>query len=88
MFMKYECGCVGLRVGNRIIKMRDCRDLSDAMFHYDEFLHEKSAVMLSEIEEGALVDEIRTLMADGYRFREVQTALGIFKKVSRYADND
>lgn len=79
MLMKYECGCVGLRVGKIVIKMRDCRDLGDVHFHVDNFLHQKSAVSLLADEEEELIKEVGEMLGYGYRFLKIQTALGVVK---------
>lgn len=75
MFVRFECGCAGLRVPDHTdIVIRPCEGDGDLSFHRRD-LSDKSHSELSADKVDQLVMEIGALVGDGHRFREVRSLL-------------
>jgi hypothetical protein len=85
LFVRFDCGCKGLALpdGRTIcIWACDCDERGLGLWFRD--LSEKSHTPLPVEEADALIEEIGNLMGDGYRFRSVQSTLGLDTKPERY----
>ncbi len=81
MFVRYSCGCVGLRIqGQRDITIKGCEGGEPPCFSNVRPLSDKTATPLSDTERDELINEIGRLLADGDRYRQLRQLLAIPSK--------
>jgi len=80
MLVKFTCGCVGIPprpdsevIGSPVILV-DCED--GGLCFARRRVHPENTP-LSETRERKIFDQISSLIADGYRFREVKKLFGV-----------
>lgn len=78
MFVRFECGCKGLALpdGRSVCFWACDHDECGLGFHFRD-LSDKSHAPLPAEEVDKFVDQIGGLMADGHRYREIRSLLGV-----------
>jgi hypothetical protein len=77
MFVKFECGCVGILDGDRDPILVDaCDRREDGLGFWRRDMSGKSHKPLEPEEKEKLIGEIDLLLGDAYRYREVRRLLG------------
>tara|TARA_R110000751_G_scaffold115905_1_gene215308 strand:- start:142 stop:405 length:264 start_codon:yes stop_codon:yes gene_type:complete len=78
ILLKFSCGCIGFRTGDKIIALYDCCDDEDVIFaDMTNTLAHKAAKPLPEAEGAVLILHLLNLVADGHRLRQLQTAFQV-----------
>jgi len=76
--VRFECGCIGLNSeaaidGQELIVRACSRDALDTFTRRP--MHKKKFEPVSAEEAEEIIDELRSLIADGYKLREVRQLL-------------
>lgn len=75
MFVKFDCGCVGLSLGTTSVVVKPCDSDTGGYTFYSRDMGGKNHSPLSEEDQKEVINDLGRLVAEGYHLHQIRWLL-------------